>query len=276
MRFAYIGRFDKPWNEEGIATTLEGLGHTVTRMDEQCFELRTYQDLLPQVDVVLWAKLRIKGNALHALNEARAAHVKTVCWVFDLYWGLSRAALAKNKDPMWQADLVCSTDGGHAAEFAAAGINHRLLRQGILPQYAYRAEHTIGPRIVFVGARNPEYPYRDAVLKRMDEWYGSARVCMGDSVYSPEYWSNRVYETIGRGGLLVHPAVPGLEREFTPYKHYIPYPYKNWAYLREALDYYTNNWAAGEAIRQAGFEHCKAHHTFTHRCEQLVQYINEL
>ena len=46
----------------------------------------------------------------------------------------------------------------------------------------------------------------------------SVDVVIGDSCFAgtglPNYWSDRIPETLGRGGLLVHPYVPGLEDHF--------------------------------------------------------------
>jgi hypothetical protein len=48
--------------------------------------------------------------------------------------------------------------------------------------------------------------------------YASVKVMVGDSCLAGgihHYWSDRVPETLGRGGLLVHPSVEGLRDEYT-------------------------------------------------------------
>jgi hypothetical protein len=50
------------------------------------------------------------------------------------------------------------------------------------------------------------------------EVYASARVVVGDSCLAGDvsrYWSDRIPETLGRGGRLIHPWVSGMEGWFT-------------------------------------------------------------
>jgi len=100
-------------------------------------------------------------------------------------------------------------------------------------------------------------------------------VVVGDSVYSPRYWSNRLYETIGRGGFLIFPKIPGIDGEFTPYKHFVPYDYFDFDGLKEKIDYYISHDKEREEIKMAGFEHCKNKHTYRHRCEYLIKRVKE-
>jgi hypothetical protein len=47
----------------------------------------------------------------------------------------------------------------------------------------------------------------------LNDVYASAKVVVGDCIFAgtPFYWSDRVAETIGRRGFLIHPYVQGLE-----------------------------------------------------------------
>ena len=91
-------------------------------------------------------------------------------------------------------------------------------------------------------------------------------------MHMPHYWSNRVYETIGRGGFYIS-ADWGLEEEFTPRLHYIPYEYGNLEDLKQKIDYYLLNGQERENIRQAGFEWCKLQYTYKRRCEKLLETV---
>lgn len=297
----YIGSFNKIWDEQGPALALEALGCQVKRFQEANFRFSIFRDAVfaEKPDVVIWAKLKIDPRVQSILVQFLAEQgVKTVCFMPDLYWGLGREFKARQRTPMFRADLVLSPDGGHEAQWLEAHINHKVLRQGIPDQYAYLAEYDkdYDWDVVFIGGVNPEYRYRLYLVKELRQKYGdqfkwigrldsdeirghelnklyaSSKVIIGESVYSPHYWSNRIYETIGRGGFIIHPVVEGLKDEFEPYKHFIPYSH-DFVALHEIIAYYLKHKAERDKIRLAGFEHCKQNFTLQSRCKTLLQLI---
>lgn len=302
LKVAYIGNFSELWHEEGNARSLEKLGHIVLRVDERAFSPVAFNDLIrtEKPDFVIWAKLKININHKHDVQQiVKENNVKRICWIPDLYFGLSREYRIKTKDDLFDADFVFSPDGGHQEEFKEAGINHHVLRQGIYDEFCFLDKPTKlyeAAQIIFVGTENPEYPYRSKLLRFLERKYGhkfklfgkgdleirgpalnslyaSTKVVVGDSVYSPYYWSNRIYETIGRGGFLIHPRVPGIEQEFEAFKHFIPYDHNDFEALCEAIDYFVSHETARRAIAEAGFEHCKKNHTLLHRSQELIKVI---
>ena len=108
----------------------------------------------------------------------------------------------------------------------------------------------------------------------LSEVIRSTKIILGDSVYSPRYWSNRIYETLGRGGFIIHPNIEGLEEEFTYYKHFIPYDYGDFEGLFDKIDYYLTHDNEREYIAQQGREHVMEHHTLLHRCKSLLQSVS--
>lgn len=294
MKIACIGKFEKMHDEEGKARSLEKLGHEVIRFDEN-LNFRAEFVFREKPDMILYAKLKVpleEGEFL--VSMARAKGIKAVCWVPDLYWGLPREMYIGRRQTIWRSSIVFSPDGGNQDRFAQAGVVHKVLRQGIYDEECYIGKEK-GPEydVVFVGSENIHYPYRTKLIKFLKEtygdrfhWfgefnsdqvrgddlnklYGSAKVIVGDSVWAPYYWSNRIYETIGRAGFIIHPDVPGLEKDYTPYKHFVPYTHNDFAGLKEKIDHYLTHPEDRDAIRFAGYEHTKKNHTLINRCEEL-------
>ena len=297
-RITFIGEFTKLWNEEGIARSFEKLGINVQRIPEFDFkssqavqEIETFKP-----DLVLFAKLQIpqKGEFMAAM---KARGIPTVSWTFDLYMGLRREIYLET-DPIFKADYVFGPDGGNVEKIREKGINYHLLRQGIYDEFCFQGnkkEEYLND-IVFTGSVNSQWIYREEMAgflrnqynfkwigrkitdkqirgNSLNDLYASSKIVMGDSVYSPRYWSNRIYEVLGRGGFLIHPQIEGLEKDYIPYKHYIPYPLGNWDKLGEKVDYFLPREKERREISLAGMEHTKKYHTLLNRCEEFLTYV---
>jgi len=297
MRIFYIGRFDHIWHEEQIARSFESLGHEVERCNATSSDAVRLIDRIDKFnpDFVLFAKLNIHGDKVEFMRTLKRKGIFTVCWVFDLYIGYERERYMKTM-VYFNADMVFTTDGGHQKEFEEKGINHYLLRQGIYDKEAYIKKGDLKYGVIFVGTKNIVYEYRTKIMQRLqqtvelvwfgrdnseeirshelNELYGQTKIVMGDSVYSDGYWSNRIYETLGRGGFLIHPMVRGLEKEFEPYKHFVPYERGDYGSLYKIIKYYLKNDDARDEIRLAGHEFCKKHYTYKIRCQELITQVN--
>lgn len=169
----------------------------------------------------------------------------TAAFHLDLLWGIGREHLVRS-DPMFRADFVFTADGGHQAEFAEAGVNHIWLQPGVFHEDCHPGE--FNPRwdcdVAFVGSvegYHPEHGHRrslDAFLRQrygrrylrvgngrptvrgddLNDLYRSAKVVVGDSLALDQvdalYWSDRIPETVGRGGLLFHPHMNAAEKDY--------------------------------------------------------------
>jgi spore maturation protein CgeB len=305
MKILFFGVFEKPYDTEVyILKSLQKLGHEVNAQAINRCTLSDVQELLKgEYDFILFSKGWFAKDENKINDEFRKSPILKVGWFFDLTIGTRR----ENQLKMHQsflADIVLTTDGGHEEEFKQAGINHICLRQGIFEDEAYFGKpdkEKFKEDIVFVGTSQHDiwfkWTYRNKWLKWLQEtykerfgWYGAedgirndelnnlyatAKIVVGDSVYHPHYWSNRLYETLGRGGFLIFPMIPGIEKEFIPYKHFIPYTIGDFDGLQEKIDYYLTHDKERKAIQKAGLEHCKKHHTYTHRCQKLIEIVNE-
>jgi hypothetical protein len=99
------------------------------------------------------------------------------------------------------------------------------------------------------------------------------KVLVGDSCLagSPaRYWSDRIPETLGRGGFLIHPEVQGLEGQ---HPSLVTYPLGDFAVLRDKID---------DALDDAEFRMVTAalarqgvldRHLYEHRLERLLATV---
>lgn len=297
----YIGDFSVSYSTElYIAKALESLGYNVLKFQENNFLI---QDAKRSVDelkllnpvLVMFSKGCPAGDAKGFIEELKKNKIPTCLWLFDLYFGLpvDRMRLLAKKFPPYNVETIFSTDGGHDKEWKELGINHKTLRQGIHEPEAIYFDWDKRKEIIFVGGdafgnrkklltwlreqkgSNFEwYGQRHNKVRgiELNKIYGSSCIVVGDSQPSPNYWSNRVYETLGRGGFLLHPRVEGIESEFEDGKHLVLYERDNLHELDFLIRYYLDHPAEREAIRRAGFEHCKANYTYQHRCKELMKH----
>lgn len=222
----------------------------------------------------------------------------TVAVHLDLYISLDRGENLNN-DPFFQCDYVFSADGGHQKEFEAFGINHIFMPPAINDQSCFVGKQV--PKyqqdVIFVGSYNyhKEWDYRRLLInwlretykdrfklygthdvvrgQELNNLYASAKIVMGDSTFSPNYWSDRIPETVGRAGFLIHHCPEGLEKQFTPYEHFIPYNVGDFKTLKEIIDYYISHDDDREKIKLAGMEWVKKHHTYLNRAEQIISHL---
>lgn len=288
MRICYIGKFKQLWDEEYIARSLEAIGVEVYRIDENT----RYTQLISEIvtykpDFVLFAKFNV-GNPEIVLHELRKHKIKTVCWVFDLYFGYDREYMV-SKRAMFKADLVVTTDGGHDDEFKLRGINHHVVRQGIYKPECYRLTGEKKYDVIFVGSDNPSNQRREMLDKirydfdftwfgrgntnevrgeELNKLYAQTKVVVGDSVYSKHYWSNRVVETLGRGGFLIHVEVEGIKNE---YPFLVTYQKDDYEDLKKKIQYYLEHDEERERIIASNLDWVYNNYTCEHQCKKLIE-----
>lgn len=87
------------------------------------------------------------------------------------------------------------------------------------------------------------------------------------------YWSDRPYETIGRGGFLIHPRVPGLEEHFTDGEHLVFYEYGDFDELDWHIERALADPARARQIAMQGQQHVSACHTYRHRLASALEVM---
>jgi|GEM_PF-1830786 len=157
---------------------------------------------------------------------------------------------------------------------------------GIEPQYGHKEWPYRGQLIKFLRDTYSErfikkgHPQETVRNEKLNWLYANSKVVVGDSLClnftHPYYWSDRVYETLGRGGFLIHPFIEGLDEEFEDKKHLVYYKYGDFDQLKSLIDYYLDpaHYEEREAIRLAGHEFVKNHATYTDRMKQMIGMIS--
>ena len=296
MKIGLIGKFQRLHDEEYIARSFEMLGHKVVRIQsDESFMLDSIfnQIMDERPDIVIYGKLNLQGDTKKFIKQLKFYDIKAVCWIFDLYIGYPRE-FRLNAPQFKDADILVSTDGGHNKEFLEKGINHKCVRQGIYKPECFVVDKPKIRDVAFVGSPNALYDYRQNMLDfvkanyssfkwfgqkdtneirgtRLNDLYGETKVIVGDSVYSPYYWSNRVVETLGRGGFLIHPNVEGIKQE---YPHLVTYEYKNFDDLKTKIDYYLAHDDEREELRKKNFEWVRDNYTMDKKCAQLISLLS--
>lgn len=304
-RVLYIGNFVPPHSTENhLRASLHALGVKVFAVQENATSIRWLDEAVRGADLLLYTRTwGLSGG--DALAWIKSLRIPSASYHLDLYAGLARGE-GLGADPFWSTRYVFTADGGSDDFFRARGINHHYVKPGVHGAECYRAEPVDWLRadVGFVGSYDyhPEWPYRRELvdfLRRsygrrfvkygspekqirghaVNQLYASVKVLVGDSLClgfdHPHYWSDRIYETLGRGGFMIHPYIRGLEEELEDRKHVVYYPFGDFDELRRLCDYYVAHDDEREAIRSAGHEHVKANCTYVHRMRQMLGILGQ-
>lgn len=300
--------------ENDVAAAFRMLGHEVAMLQEDTTpwsQTRRFCERF-RPDLFLWTRTWMpepydRGHAFLAWLHAEG--IPSASYHLDLYVGLDREQQILDGDPFWKTDIVFTADGSHEEWFAAHGINHRWLPAAINAESCYRASADRGiyrQPVVFVGSwqgYHPEHPWRQQLVMGLRRHYGpaifglyprgrsvrqhqlnvlyaSATVVVGDTLRLPgchDFWSDRLYETCGRGGFLLYPFVEGIGAHVVDGEHVVLYePDDGLDRLVEVIDFWLHRPdAERETIRQAAYEHVKANHTYTHRVGQMLDTLRD-
>lgn len=232
----------------------------------------------------------------------RQKGIKTASFHLDLYWGLNVNDKRQDRvgtHPFWRTDFVFTADGGHQDEFKARGVNHYWLPPAVVERGCYKGNFNQdwAVDVAFVGSKgyHPEYPFRGQLIdwlessygnrfrrycgdtqwggfreQRLNDLYASVKVVAGDSCTAgiPYYWSDRVPETLGRGGFLIHPEVKGLD-----IPGLVTYKPQDVNDLHEKIEYYLAHEDERRACVELASADVKANHTYTNRVRTMLEVM---
>lgn len=292
----FIGKFDEIYDEEGKARALEETGYRVLRFEERKL-LNKELVLKANPDFLFYTKLRIKEKE-KLLNQCKEKNITTVCWVPDLYFGLEREnELSSN--PIFKSDYVLTPDGGNEENFKKLNINHHCIRQGISKEYLSKDIEEKDIDILFVGTlQKCHLPYRKNLLDFLKktysnkfQWFGNtgdrelrndslakvykrSKIVIGECVESDNYWSNRIYEALGRNSFLIHPHVKGIEKEFNVEKELITYERNNFEDLKNKIDYYLENEKERNFISSNGYKKVSENDLLLNRSNAIKELLS--
>lgn len=256
MRVLYVGNHSTPHSTEShLKRALEANGHEVIAVQESpvAFQAVPRTASRHHPDFLLWTHTHgLAPEATHPrqqqmLDQLAAMGVPTVAYHLDRWWGLDREQQVFD-EPFFRCTLVATADGGHDAEWAKAGVNHRWFPPAVLASECVpgKPRPEFFSQIAFVGSwqggYHEEWTHRSELVRFLRDNYGdrarfwprpgehairgrdlcdlyaSVDVVVGDSCLVPNadgspcraYGSDRTPESVGRGAVYVHPFVPGF------------------------------------------------------------------
>lgn len=313
MIIAYIGNFVPEHSTENhVRQAWENIGNTVIRVQEgEADQWERLINRMHDVSLVLWtrtADLAAKVSTQtqwRMLSKARKLGIPTVAFHLDRWWGLSRESSVWT-EPFFRCEVVITADGGHAEDFEAVGVNHYWLP----PAVSKNEINTLGNMrpefmsdIAFVGSwqggYHAEWEHREQLIrwlqgvnckfwpqvgqpgirgKDLRDLYASVSIVIGDSCLAgnaTHYWSDRIPETVGRGGFLIHPSVMGLEQHFHIPNHLWTWELGNFRQLGNLIEDALNNPTGRNVVAAAGRAHVMEQHTYDNRVRQILDIVRD-
>lgn len=290
MKIIYVGKHNNPRSnddEGGITCALLELGHEVHRVQEN----KLSNGIGSGGDILLF-------NHYQSPQEFAQFNIPKVFWCFDrIEWddpsltsrNLTRTAWLERATSV--ADIGFCTDGDAVAKdrtgklhWLTQGFNTHLPTVPPLPESERSGILFTGGgreygRNSFVGEMGERYPTFKHVSKGayqavLSQLIGtSAIVVAPDSPITHQYWSNRVYVTLGMGGFLLHPYCQELTKHYRP-GFELQY-YHSRRELHELIEFYSKDIDNRETMRCAGQYKTLQAHTYKHRCESLITAVKE-
>tara|TARA_Y100001972_G_C7663845_1_gene335202 strand:+ start:2811 stop:3794 length:984 start_codon:yes stop_codon:yes gene_type:complete len=324
MVIGYIGKFEKIYDEQGIALSLEKLGVKIVRIDQKIF-WSNFQQTLDEIKSLNLDYLMSPKWPVPHLNKlflfCKSHNIQTISYHPDGFYNYTEdngphsiegndvfhgsrhdSLIGSNKNLIYKADYVFTPEGYANSSYREMGINHYVLRQGIHNSCCYKGIPIYHPYdVAFIGNDvGPYHSYRKELTTFLTEKYGdkflhlgrnnehavrmdnlndliaSCKVIIGESIQHPNYWSNRIYETIGRGGFCLHAYHEGIENEYSIGKHFdVYYREEGFDKIKEKIDFWIQNDSLREKVANNGMNHTQKYHTLAHRASQLIQILNQ-
>lgn len=306
----FLGNFRVDFTSESHhAKSLESLGHSVTRLQETEIKAENILVHALKSDIFIW--IHTHGwntpgllSMEKVLDTLKENNIPSMTYHLDLWFGLQRQKDLEIMPVYKKIEHFFTVDSKMAQWFnEETNVKGHYLPAGVFGEECIYKESTKKKDVIFVGSKkyHAEWQYRTQLVDWLDKVYGnrfehygnggvesvrglrlnklywSTKVVVGDTLCLnfnyPDYWSDRIYETLGRGGFLIHPYIPGIEKEFVDKKHVVFYEYGNFEQLKELIDYYLTHEEEREEIRKAGHELVKDNYTYRHRWQHIIKEL---
>lgn len=310
MKFVLYGNFSVDYcSEVHHAKSLEALGHEVIRLQETTITTEQVLAEALKSDGLIWIHSHgfiNKGMSMGlVLDKLREADIPSIAYHLDLYMGIERWKEYETS-PYMHVDWFFTVDKLMADYFNRnTTVKGRYLQAGVFDKECVMYEpEPVDYDVIFVGSKgyHHEWQWRPQLINWLQETYGSrflhvggdgatgtvrgvelnhiyanAKVAVGDSLCLnfnyPYYWSDRVYETLGRGGFMIHPYILGIEKQFVDGAHIKYFTFGNFDLLKSMIDYYIENTEERERIRLGGHKLVSEHYTYKNRWQQIINEV---
>jgi len=301
-----LGDFRYAWCTPNLmARTLGRMGHDIIRIQEDEAGLFDVVNKANSSDLFFWSMtygmLGLDGSKMLSLIK-----VPTFTYHLDVLVGIEREDMIK-ENPFFKLDYFFQTDGDPETlkRYKDLGVNAFWLPAACSKEECYLAPKVkdFQHDIIFVGSYkyHKEHQYRGMLINwlrsvynkrfclypddrnmfmkghELNQLYATAKVVIGDSFGATpprkNYWSNRVPETTGRGGFLIHRKVEGMEKFYADGKDLVTYDNGDFSQLRDYIDYYLYHDAEREKIKRSGMQYTKENQTFDNRIEEMFKIM---
>ena len=309
-KIVFLGNFRVDYTSETHhANTLESLGHKVIRLQESEAKSEEILKYSIESDLLVWVhthgwKTPGRFEMDRVLKTLADYGIPTMTYHLDLWFGLQRQK-DLNRFPVYKEIGHFFTVDSQMADWFNNNtkVKGHYLPAGVFDQECYYTPQKFKHDVIFVGSKkyHEEWQYRPELIAwlertyrrsfahygnggiksirgdELNKLYASTKIVVGDTLCIgfkyPDYWSDRVYETMGRGGFIIHPYISGMEREFEDKKHLVFYEYGNFKQLKKLIDYYLEHDEEREAIRLAGHELVKEKYTYKNRWQEILKEL---
>ena len=309
MRILYVARHGIAggMDDEGAITySLRKLGHTVTLRGEDEFEA-IEEELEKGHDLLLFHKWEREPFARDRLLNKFKDKILRAFWYFDLVnsndHSLSSRDYARGewaRRAIAVTDIGFFTDGEFVKRFHIYTAKDKIDMFWLMQGFDERLVDNFLPaptikEILFTGNSNGGRA-RKAFVEQLRNWYPTQFNHISSGLYRKEfveaarrsfvnvspdfpieerYWSNRIYNVLGAGGLLAHPYSNEFNYRFSyiPDIHFLGYSSRN--ELRTLIDRIMKEDKLNEdylRMRQEANTYTIRNHLYTHRCEMLIDY----
>lgn len=305
---AYIGNFRPAHSTENdVRDALEQLGHQVIKIQEDSPDALTYLATEAKADVVLWTRTWSIPQVQEAVLQVKDRGLPVVGFHLDRWWGLAREHQVRDEPFFQLCDLMVTADGGSHAKWSDVGVNHLWMPPAVSNRAQIGKQQTQFQRpLGFVGSwrsYHSEWQYRRQLVEFLHETYGrkfrawpranqqirgrdladlyaSVDIVVGDSCLAgnvSRYWSDRIPETLGRGGFLIHPEVDGMDEQgFVDGETLVTYKLEegNFSELQQKIDWWLQS-KDRKTIAANGFKLVHEKHTYVNRMSDLIAHCKK-
>lgn len=308
MKFILYGNFSVDYcSEVHHALSIESLGHQVVRLQETDIPTQQVLEQSLNSNGLIWIhshgfvnKGRPMGEVLEILKNRG---VPTIAYHLDLYMGLERWKEYETSPYLNKLQHFFTVDKLMADWLNVnTSTKGQYLPAGVLAQEAYALDLPKIHEVIFTGSMgyHREWQYRPQLINWLKSTYGAkfkhyggdglgvvrghdlnrlysqTKVVVGDTLCPnftyPHYFSDRLFEALGRGAFMIFPYIEGVRDMFTT-DELVTYTYGDFWQLKEKIDYYLTHDEERETIRKAGHARAKREHSYTKRWETILKTI---
>lgn len=307
MRVAYIGNFQPEHSTENdVRKAFEHLGHEVIAIQENIMQPIPVSNIDLLLITSTWDKAIPLEHWLNIVKLCADHGIPTATLHLDTFWSTSRGGRKWWLNPMMHTAYIFSADGDYEDKWKLLGKNHIWLPPAVRHDACHfgKFREKYACDVAFIGSNGvgyheAEWPYRKELLHQLREmckrngwsfknpggddpkigrgedlndFYASAKVTVGDSLClkkeDSKYWSDRVPEAIGRGGLLIMPEIKQLAIEF-PYLQM--YTWDDFNKLEEIIKYNLDNDEHRGQMTGAAQELVAQNDTYVNRVQTILK-----